>query len=156
MTTLVDGLGFEELGDASDSAEKPSQLNITGSVTSASQISGLNVFAAGSGTFGRIGNANGAIFSSIYGATTPGSPGTYGVTVQAGRAGPLITTTGSIIFPIAFTNRNYVVAISPESPTADGIGSTVPYISSGITHATSGCTINAGSGYVYNWIAVGL
>lgn len=105
---------------------------------------------------GRAGDSNGAIFSSIYGATTPGSPGTYGVKVQAGRAGPLIAATGSIVFPVLFTNRDYIVTLSPESPVADGLGSTVPYISSGISHATSGCTINAGSGFVYNWIAVGI
>ena len=104
---------------------------------------------------GRAGDSNGAIFSSIYGASTPGSPGTYGVIVQAGRVGPLIAATGSIVFPVAFTNRDYVVTCTPESPLADGLGSTVPSISSGITHATSGCTINAGSNFIYSWIAVG-
>ncbi len=33
MATLVDGLGNEELGDVSDTAQKTAQLNITGSVT---------------------------------------------------------------------------------------------------------------------------
>ena len=156
MTVLVDGLGFEELGDGSDSAQKAAELNITGSVTAGAQISGLNVFAQGSGVFGRVSTTDGAVFSSVYGAVTPGSPGTFGVTIQAGRVGPLIAATGSILFPRAFTNRDYIVSVSAEGPFADGLGSLVPYVSSGITHATSGCTINAGSGYVYNWVAVGL
>lgn len=123
-------------------------LGVTGSFT--------NVTVGGSIVAGRINDANNAVFSVIYGGTTPGSAGTYGARVQAGRVGPLIAGTGSIVFPLAFTNRNYVVSLAAEGPVADGLGSTVPYISSGITHATSGCTINAGSGYVYNWVAVGI
>ena len=120
---------------------------VTGSFT--------NIRTGGSIVAQRINDGNGAVFSAIYGATTPGSPGLYGPLVQAGRVGPLIAATGSIVFPIAFTTRDYVVTLTPESPVADGLGSTVPYVSSGITHATTGCTINAGSPYIYSWIAVG-
>ena len=106
---------------------------------------------------GSVFDTGGRIRSVMYGAgETIGSPGTFGAFIQAGRAGPLINTTGSIVFGQAFTNRDYIVTVSPEDPTVDGIGSIIPVVVSGITHATSGCTITAQSGARYNWTAVGI
>ena len=100
---------------------------------------------------GRPGDNNGAIFTASL-----GSPGGFGAMIQAGFTGPLLTTTGSAVFARAFTNRNYIVTVSPIDPLNDGLGSTVPYTLSGISHATSGCTITGVSGTTYQWVAVGI
>jgi len=67
----------------------------------ADTLSGLNVYAAGSGVLARVSNANGAIFSQIRGS---GTTGTYGAKIQFGSC---ITTSagfGSAIFQEAFFN----------------------------------------------------
>lgn len=158
---LIDGLGFEEVNQSGLSTELVQTTSgvhtrlVATNVIGTTNVSGLDIFAAGSLLASRLTEPNGAVFSSVHGGVTPGSPGTFGAIVQAGRVGPLIAATGSIVFPIAFTNRNYVVTLSPESPIGDGVGSTVPYTLSGVSHATSGCTITAVSGTAYLWVAVG-
>ena len=97
------------------------------------------------------------IFSTAAGQVAVlGSAGTFGAIVQAGFTGPLLAATGSAVFGTAFTNRDYIVSVSPISPLNDGLGSTVPYTLSGISHATTGCTITGVSGTKYQWIAVGI
>src|SRR3990167_1961399 len=119
--------------------------------TDSSTFSGTNFLVGGSVTANRIGDANGAIFTASL-----GSPGGFGAMVQAGFTGPLVNTTGSAVFARAFTNRDYIVTVSPITPLNDGLGSTVPYTLSGVSHATSGCTITGVSGTTYHWIAVGI
>ena len=156
MTGLVDGLGFEELGDASGSAEKPSQLNITGSVTSASQISGLNVFSQGSGTFGRITNGDGALFPIVRNSGT--SP-TFGARVQVGSSLTGAEGFGSAIFNTEFANTQYFWSAQ--------VGSTGGYLSvdAGSWNVTisgpagrnvSGVTFKGAPSSPYTWVAIGL
>ena len=53
MATLVDGLGFEEMGDAGDTGSKPVQIWITGSIVTQSNLQvGGNVSGAGNAQFG--------------------------------------------------------------------------------------------------------
>ena len=110
-----------------------------------------DIRAAGSFIGQRLNEPNGAVFTASL-----GSPGGFGAIVQAGFAGPLVNTTGSAVFARAFTNRDYIVTVSPITPLNDGLGSTVPYTLSGVSHATSGCTITGVSGTTYQWIAVGI
>ena len=156
MTGLVDGLGFEELGDASDSAEKPSQLNITGSVTSASQISGLNVFSQGSGTFGRITNGDGALFPIVRNSGT--SP-TFGARVQVGSSLTGAEGFGSALFNTAFASTQYYWNAQIGSSStflAVDAGSWNVTISGPTGKNISGVVFKGGPSAVYNWVAIGL
>ena len=109
-------------------------------------LGGTNITVIGSVT-----DADGRLRNTIL-----GSAGTFGAFVQAGTTGPLLAGTGSAVFGRAFLTRNYIVTVSPIDPLNDGLGSTVPYTLSGITHATTGCTITGVSGTRYQWIAVGI
>lgn len=158
MATLVDGLGYDELGDSGDPGSKVTQLWITGSVVTQSDVNVAgNISGAGTLDIGgaavvdSLNNDDGIVESNII-----GSPAVYSSLVQAGFTGPLVAATGSAVFGKAFTNRGYVVTVSPATPVVDGIGSIVPQVTSGITHATTGCTIIGQSGASYHWIAVGL
>ena len=72
--------------------------------------------------------------------------------VQAGFAGPLVATTGSIVFGRQFSNGNYILTITPTRS-----GTAVPAVTSGTATVTvSGADFTGGSGTSYNWIAVGL
>ena len=136
---MIDGLREGEL--------KAEQLDLTGSLFSLSQLSGLNLFAQGSGTFGRIGNANGAIFPA-----STGSPAVFGAFIQAGKAGPLLAATGSVVFGRQFTNQTFVVTVSPSE------SGTLPWsVSSGnTTYTISGITVNGQSGLSFHWMAAGV
>jgi len=140
MAGLVDGLGGEELGQA---GSQPSQLWLTGSVTSESQISGLNVFASASGTFARINNADGLIPSN-----STGSPATYGAMIQAGEVTTAAGSGGTIEFGRQFADTSYYVTLTAGSATAE------PAYVSG-TKNVSGCEIVGDASITYNYIAVG-
>lgn len=156
MTVLVDGLGFEELGDGSDSAQKTAQLNITGSVTAGAQISGLNVFAQGSGTFGRINNANGLIESIVRNSgTTP----TFGARIQFGSVVTGAEGFGSALFNTAFASTQYYwnaqIGSSSTFLTVDA-GSWAVTVSGPAGKNISGVVFKGGPSAVYNWVAIGL
>ena len=177
MATLVDGLGGEELQDTSgfgDVGSKDVALWITGSITTQDTInaagtisgagtmyilalSGTNVFASDNVIGSGVSSAEGGIQSVNYGADAAGSPSVFGAFIQAGRAGPLIAATGSIVFGKAFTTDDYIITISPESPIVDGLGSIIPIVTSGnLLHSVSGCTFAAQSGGKYVWTAIGI
>lgn len=145
MAGLIDGLGYEELGDATgtgDTGSKVAALWVTGSVTSESQISGLNVFATGSVAGARINDSNGPIFS-----VSVGSPATYGLKIQAGS---IVTAAGSgatIVFGTQFTNNQYKVAFG-------NVGGSVVAFVSGTTNV-SGCAVVGAASQTYNYIAMG-
>lgn len=181
MATLTDGLGFEELGDASDTGSKVSQIFITGSITTDSQVSGLNVYATGSvvserilgtnvigtadisgldvygqgsGTFGRVTNADGALLP-----ISAGSPSVYGQTMQAGSTTTNAAGVGSVIFGRAFTDGNYRIFLQPGSTAAAAgvqgvLGSMQPVISG--LKLDSGLAYYGGETQPYDYIAVGL
>ena len=156
MTVLRDGLGFEELGDAEDNASKPSQLNITGSVTSASQISGLNVFAQGSGTFGRITNADGTLFPIVRNSGT--SP-TFGARIQFGSTLTGAEGFGSAIFNTAFANTQYFFTAQVGSTggfLSVDAGSWNITISGPGGRLTSGVVFKGAPSSPYTWVAIGL
>jgi len=75
MAGINDGLGAEEVNQEQEQA---SQIHITGSITSASQISGANIFSTGAVTGSEINNADG-LLSMVNGgvvACAAGSEGT--------------------------------------------------------------------------------
>lgn len=78
MATLTDGLGFEELGDASDSAQKTSQLNITGSVVAGGIISAVGNISSAS-------DISGAAF--VYGQDVVGTDSVSGLNMFAQHSG---------------------------------------------------------------------
>jgi len=140
MTTLNDGLGFEELGGPGDAGSKASQVWITGSVTSESIVAGAQITTAGSITDG-----DGYLESSNL-----GSPTTYGQRVQAGFATTSAGSEADIDLGISFSSQPYAMAFG-ESGTACSAKSPVV---SGV-QTISGCTIIGEASTVYSWIAVG-
>lgn len=91
------------------------------------------------------------VSTGVIGAAIVGSPAVFSGFIQAGTAGPLVATTGSIVFGRLFTTSNYVATITPQRS-----GAAVPAIISGTTTQTvSGADFVGGSGTTYNWIAVG-
>jgi len=128
---LVDGLGFEE-------------VNQSGLSTNLVQtVSGVHTRTS-STTY--VDN-NGAIVSN-----SVGSPATYGALVQAGKAGPLLAATGSIVFGRQFADQTFVTTVTPSE------SGTLPWsVASGTTtYTVSGITVNGQSGLSFHWVAVGL
>lgn len=151
MTTLVDGLGFEELGDAGDTGSKPSQLWITGSIVSQSDIqAGGNISGTGSVVGGIIHTANGALNSSIISQAA----NVFGMTVVAGS---LLTDDGGVgvaDFQAAdFANANYMFVATARDFTLPASGG-INLLASG-TRRASGLSVLGPSGTVFDWIAVG-
>ena len=173
MASLRDGLGGEELQISGLQAGGVTiSPFIVGSLTTTSQISGLNVygqfsggfvrvtstdvigttslsglnvFAQGSGLFGRVTNANGVLFP-----VTMGSPGAFGALIQAGSLG---TDAGSLAFLAlrqVHANTAYAVILTPFS------GGSIAAWVSGVQNATSGVNVVGGPSNRYYWLTVGL
>lgn len=183
MATLRDGLGFEELGDVGDPAEKTAQLFLTGSVTAGAQISGLNifaqfsglaprivgtnvigttdvsglnVFATESGTFGRVVDTSGAMFSISVGSETAS---VHGPKIQIGSCITTATGFGSCIFESLFTDARYwwnATASSGGTFLAINAGSIVPMVSGILGLNPSGVTFRGAPSTPYSWVAIGL
>lgn len=153
MATLVDGLGFEELGDAGDTGSKVAQLWITGSVTAEDQISGLNIFGTGSVTDG-----DGRVRASAI-----GSPGTFGVIMQAGSFLMPAGSLGSVAFKTDFAAADdYFFQAWPRSglQIIDSVAAgSSAVVSSGTANSgrnTSGVNLIGGGGAVlYDYLAIG-
>ena len=136
MATLVVGLGNEELGDVDDSAQKTANSHITGSFTD--------------GT-GRL--------------TTPaiGSPGAFGVIIQAGSFATSTGSTANISFKQNFAVANdYFLGIWPRSglqmldATAAGSSAAVTSGTANSGRHTSGANVQGGGGAVlYDYLAIG-
>jgi len=142
---MRDGLGFEELGDSEDSAQKDAQLNITGSVTAGGQISGLNLFAAGSLVAGRLNDGNGALLP-----VSVGSPASFGAFAQAGSVSTAAGSGATLEFGQQFNTAVYYVQLTAA---ADNSG-VAPYVSGALN--VSGCEVVGEASTAYNYIAVGL
>lgn len=134
---MIDGLGGEEANQTTNVQ--------TSYVIATTQISGLDVFAQGSGTFGRITNANGALFPSI-----TGSPATYGATVKAGTVVTSAGSAGTIEFGTSFATNGWYATLTAGS--SGGVNQA--YISG--TRNVSGAAIVGGPSITYNYIAVGI
>ncbi len=154
MATLRDGLGGEEVaGSGLQAGATNISPYFTGSITAESQISGLNVFAAGSVTGGALGDTDGAVKSSaIDNATT-----IFGYTVRAGSGIIGDSSSGTISFKTDFADANYFICLTanqwtlPVASNTSGTGFSI----SGLRRA-SGCQAYGPSGTVFDWIAVGI
>ena len=143
MTNIIDGLGGEEMNQP---GSQVSQIWITGSLTSDSQISGANVYGGTAVEGVAVSNTDGLLKSVAIGS--PSS--VYGASIQAG-SGTLSADSGLwIVFPTAYANRPIVHVTNWTSVSTDVnvlIGS-----------------LNAGSAWIegetasdeFGWIAIGL
>ena len=179
MATLVDGLGFEELGDAGDPGSKVATLFLTGSITTQSDVnvagtisgagnsfatdvvgttsvSGLNVLAQASGTFGRVVDVSGAMFSISTGSSTLAP---HGVRIQVGSTETTAEGFGSCIFESHFANQGYFWAATLGS-SADTLttlaGSGLAVVSGTTPLNISGFIIKGAPASPYTWVAIGL
>lgn len=151
MATLRDGLGGEEVAG---SGLQAGATNIspywTGSATSESQFSGLNMFATGSHVGGVIADADGAV-KSVIGVT---AANTFGMTVLAGSVTTGDTNVGVVDFVGAdFANANYFFVCTGRDYTIPG-ASGLNAMASG-TRRASGLEILGPSGTTFDWLAVG-
>lgn len=137
------------------------QVDVAGSVVAAehvgtTQISGLNLFAQGSGLFGRVTNADGALFPIVRNSgTTP----TFGARIQFGSTLTGAEGFGSAIFNTQFANTQYYFGAQVGSTggflTVDA-GSWVVTISGIAGRNVSGVTFKGAAAAPYTWFAVGL
>ena len=157
MASLRDGLGGEELAESGLQAGGVSiSPFIVGSLTTTDMVSGLNVYAAGSGTFGRINDVQGAHFAIVRNSGT--SP-TFGARIQFGSVVTGAEGFGSALFNTAFASTQYYwnasIGSSSTFLTLDA-GSWQVTISGPTGKNISGVVFKGGPSAVYNWIAVGL
>jgi len=150
---MIDGLGFEEVNQSGLSTNLVQTVSgvhtraIAANVIGTTDVSGLDVFATGSLVAGRLNDGNGALLPS-----STGSPAVYGAMIQAGKAGPLLAATGSVVFGRQFSNQTFVVTVTPSE------SGTLPWsVASGnTTYTVSGITVNGQSGLSFHWTAVGV
>jgi len=136
MATLVDGLGNEELGDVDDSAQKNANIFITGSII----------------------DGEGEISSP-----TIGSPGAFGVIIQAGSFLTSAGSTANVQFKQNFAVANdYFFQVWPRSglqmldATAAGSSAAVTSGTANSGRHTSGANVQGGGGAVlYDYLAIG-
>jgi len=150
MAQLQDGLGGEEVQISGEVTLYEGGGYISpywiGSITSESNISGLNIYAGGS-LFGNVVNSpNGAMF-------TASLNGAYGAKVQAGSCITTSAGLGSAIFPVNFANTHYAINCMMGSAIIANLGST--YGISGLK-SISGCTFWGPASMPTDWIAVGI
>lgn len=137
MAGLIDGLGGEEVDQTTNVK--------TAYVYATTEVSGLNVFAQGSGTFGRITNANGVLFPSIV-----GSPSVYGATIKAGTLATSAGSAGIIVFGTPYASTSWFAVLTAGS--SGGVNQA--YVSG--ARNVSGAEVVGGASITYNYIAVGL
>ncbi|MEK7112945.1 MAG: hypothetical protein AAB875_06565 [Patescibacteria group bacterium] len=157
MASLRDGLGGEELQISGLQAGGVSiSPFIVGSLTTTDMVSGLNVYAAGSGTFGRINDVQGAHFAIVRNSGT--SP-TFGARIQFGSVVTGAEGFGSALFNTAFANTQYYWSATTGSTggflTVDA-GSWAVTISGAAGRNISGVVFKGGASMPYYWIAIGL
>lgn len=157
MATLRDGLGGEELAE---SGLQTGATNIspyfTGSITaesditSATQLSGLNIFAQGSVQAPVMRDTDGELNSAIISQAA----NVYGMTIIAGSLLTGDSNVGVADFQAAdFANANYMFVATARQytiPGASGLN-----IGASGTRRASGLTVLGPSGTVFDWIAVG-
>ncbi len=156
MATLRDGLGGEEL---TQSGLQAGATNIspyfTGSLTSESQISGLNLFGTGSVHGGIVRDSDGAI-NTIRNISGPA--GGFGARIETGSCVTTATGFGSAIFNRNFTDARYywnAQASSGGTFLAINAGSIVPMVSGILGLNISGITFHGAPSTPYSWVAIG-
>ena len=109
------------------------------------QISGLNVYATGSGISARVEDTN-----SLLKSVSIASPGNFWALIQAGSVGTDAASGGFIALRQAFaTADQYAVILTPFS------GGSISAFVSGVMNASSGCNIIGGPSNRYWWMAIG-
>ena len=145
---VVDGLGGEEINQTVNVQTDYVNANIS--------VSGLNVFAQGSGTFGRVTNADGPLFPIVRNSGT--SP-TFGARIQFGSVVTGAEGFGSALFNTAFASTQYYwnaqIGSSSTFLSVDA-GSWNVTISGPAGRNISGVVFKGGPSTVYNWVAIGL
>ncbi|MCH7568494.1 MAG: hypothetical protein IIA87_03660 [Nanoarchaeota archaeon] len=163
MAGMVDGLGGEEVNQdvnvQTGSIITQGPISGAGTIFGAdivgtTSISGLNLFATGSGTFGRIRNADGALLP-----ISEGSPAMYGLTMQVGTVTTDSNGIGDINLGLTFANATWSLSLTPGSTAVVAgnltvIGSMIPVVSG--LKVTSGTVFYGGDTQPYDYFAVGL
>ena len=122
MARLVDGLGFEELGQA---GSQVASLWMTGSLVAQSSISGANIYSTGE-VHGAVVNANAGSFvvsgTDVASKGTITAPNISGTTAIKGTAGTItnITGTGSVAYGNADFDTGSVVIAAAGVVTSKG------------------------------------
>lgn len=99
---MIDGLGGEEINQTGPTS---SQINVTGSIHSASQISGANVYSAGAVTGSEVSNADG-LLNMVNGGVVTTAAGSEGTVEFATN---FKSTTWSIGFATSGTDASAVL-----------------------------------------------
>ena len=159
---MRDGLGFEEVNQSGLSTVLAQAVSgiytraLAENIIGTTDVSGLDVFAQGSGTFGRVTDRDGAMFSI---SVDSGTTGTFGPKIQVGSC---ITTSvgfGSAIFNTQFTNEDYFFTAQIGSTgtfLAAEAGSWNITISGTLGRNVSGVTFKGAQSSPYTWVAIGL
>ena len=133
------------------------QLDITGSIFGVSLISGgtLNQNAV-SGTFGRLGTTDGAVFPIV---RQSGTSPTFGARINFGSAVTGAEGFGSVIFNTPFANTQYFFTAQIGSAStflSVDAGSWNIAISGPLGKNISGVVFKGGPSTRYDWVAIGL
>ncbi len=131
-------------------------IDSTGGITAVQSISGLNVLAQASGTFGRVVNTDGAMFST---SIDSGTAAVFGPRIQIGSSVTTAVGFGSAIFNTQFADTHYywnaAVGSTGGFLTVDA-GSWVVTISGIAGRNVSGVTFKGAPSTPYTWVAIGL
>lgn len=130
MAGITDGMGGEEINQTGPTS---SQINVAGSIHSASQISGANIYSAGAVTGSEVSNADGKL-SIVNGG------------VVACAAG----STGTVEFATNFKNTTWAIGFATSGTDTSA---TVPTISG--TLNVSGALVIGEASKSYYYVAVG-
>lgn len=162
MPNLRDGLGFEEVNQSGLTTNLVQTVSgvhtraLASNVIGTTDVSGLNLFAQGSGVFGRINDGNGALFPIVRNSGT--SP-TFGARIQFGSSITGAEGFGSAIFNTQFANSQYFWSAQAGSTggflTVDA-GSWVVTISGANGRNVSGVIFKGAPSTPYTWFAVGV
>lgn len=164
MQGINDGMGGEEINQTGPTT---SQINVTGSIASASQISGANiystgdlqgedvigdtsisganVYSAGTVTGSEINNADGLVKS-----VSMGSPAVYNGQVQGGTIAMSAGSEADVEFGVPFSSKKWAITFGTSGATPSV---TLPTLSGAMT--SSGATVIGVASAVYYYTAVG-
>ena len=159
---MIDGLGFEEANQSGLSTNLVQTVSgihtrmLATNVIGTTNLSGLNIQAQGSGLFGRITNADGAVFPIVTGSATSA---VFGPRIQIGSTLTGAEGFGSAIFNTAFANTNYFFTAQVGSTggfLSVDAGSWAVTISGPGGRLTSGVVFKGAPSSPYTWVAIGL
>ena len=147
---IVDGLGAEEVNQAQI---QPSQIFVTGSIYTTSNISGVNIYATTSlqsaNVVGTV--VSGATIRSTLGIVQSTNIGSaYGAIIQTGSVTASAGSVGTIVFDRTFADTHYALVIGDYA----AVGSNA-YLYAGSKHL-SGCEIVGEASATYDYVAIGL